>query len=201
MKKQCFLGIALMTMLSLNACSVRNVTRGMSEGEHYDAVITVKGNSAAPADKQTAEVSEQIVDLDAGSGNEPAQQLEQLRSLLLKSDEEAAGMFGGGEENRTADGRILVGRNYETQLFGTDAQLYTSYDENQKVGMVFAEFPDGDARQFRKLLTEIAGMEPEVPEEAEGAGWRWNFEDCTVTLYEIYGTLSMDLVPAYEKQQ
>lgn len=193
MKKQIFSGIALAVMFSLSACSVRHVTSGMGEGEHYDAVISVKGNSAAQANPQGVE--------DAGQIPGEAQQLEQLLSLLSKEDKEAAVMFGGGRENRTADGSVLIGRSYETEIFGNAAHLYTSYDEGGRVGMIFLEIPDGDAAYFLETLSEITGTKPEVLEETEGSGWQWQLKDCTLTLYEIEGVVSMDLVPAYTMQR
>lgn len=74
----------------LNACSVHNVTKGMEDGERYDAVISVKGDAA----KQESAL---------------AQQLKELRNMPGKTDEEAAVLYGGGAENRTADQRLLVG--------------------------------------------------------------------------------------------
>lgn len=201
MKKQGLLWIALAVTVFLSACSVRNVTRGMEEGEHYDAVISVKGNSDAqevlPEEAgPTSQVSKETQpEKEALTENED--QLGQLRRLLGKSDEETADMFGGGEENRTADGSVLVGRNYETELFETTVHLYTSYDENRRVGMIFLEAVNGEAEHFLELLTETMGTAPEVLEETEGSGWQWQLPDCVITLYEIEGTVSMDLIPAF----
>lgn len=197
MKKQKIIWIALAVLIFLNACGVRNVTRGMEEGEHYDAVISVKGNSAAPADEEAETAPADLGSQSTGEPSEEKKQLEQLQAMLGREDEEAAGMLGGGEENRTADGSILVGRSYETELFGKAAHLYTSYDENGYVGMIFLEIAEGDAGQFLEILKEITGMEPEVPKDEEETGWRWQLQGCVLTLYEIEGMVSMDLVPVY----
>lgn len=182
-------------LLVLNACSVRNVTRGMEDGEHYDAVISVKGAGKTDAADEGAEQLE--TETDRGSGqdlSETARQLKELREMLGKTDEEAAALFGGGEENWTADKSILVGRNYEAGLFETEACIYTSYDENQTVGMIFVEMPDGDAGQLLKQIETALGQAPEE-ENADGEkSWQWQMEDCVITLYEIEGTVSMDLV-------
>ena len=88
----------------LGGCTPRNVTKGMEQGEAYDAVISVKGKQ-----EKTQEMLSDRVASDS-------KQLLELAGLLGRTDEEAAGLLGGGTENRTEDGELLVGRDYETEF-------------------------------------------------------------------------------------
>lgn len=177
MKKITVLCLACVLLLFLSACSVHNVTKGMEDGERYDAVISVKGDAA----KQESAL---------------AQQLKELRDMLGKTDEEAIALYGGGAENWTADQSLLVGRNYEVRLFETDVCIYTSYDEDGTVGMIFVEMQDGSAEQLFREMEAALGQAQTAESDEEEKSWQWQLEDCVITLYEIEGTVSIDLVKA-----
>lgn len=196
MKKVTALCLICSMLLVLSACSVHNVTKGMEDGEYYDAVISVKGAGEAADEAQEQLTTETDKRTDGGDLSAAGQQLNELREMIGKTDEEAAALYGGGEENWTADRSLLVGRNYEAHLFGTDVCIYTSYDEGGTVGMIFIEVQDGDAEQLCLQIEEVLGGTPEEETVEEGKSWQWQLEDCVITLYEIEGTVSIDLVKA-----
>lgn len=173
-------------LLFTGGCSVRNVTPGMGVGEAYDAVISVKGKDA-PADASGAYEEEETI--------RDTKDLESLRALLGKTDEEAAGLLGGGEENRTADGSLLIGRNYTAAFFGEECRIYTSYDENGAVFMALVQLPGEDAQKWQARLDAVTGKQAAFSEtEEEGKRFQWQYEGCLVTLYEAEGAVSLDIM-------
>ena len=68
--------------------------------------------------------------VEAGTG------LSDLAALLGMADEDTAGLFGGGEENWTADGSYYIGRNYETEMHGEPVTVHTSCGDDGTVESV-----------------------------------------------------------------
>ncbi len=173
-------------LLFTGGCSVRNVTPGMAEGEKYDAVISVKGKDAEPDAAGT--LAEESADRDR-------EDLAGLRMLLGKTDEEAAGLLGGGTENRTADGSLLVGRNYSAKFFGEECSIYTSYDEKGAVFMALVQLPGGLGQEWKARLEAVTGKQAVSEEtEEEGQSFQWSYEGCLVTLYAAEGAVSLDIM-------
>lgn len=175
MRKTVIFCLIYLILSGLTGCTVKNVSRGQAEGEVYDAVISVKGNGT--------DVMKQLHG-----------QLTSLTELVGKDDETAAGLLGGGEENRTEDGAVLVGRNYRTELFGQECSVYTSYDEAALVSMVVAELPGEDAADYEKQLSNLFG-EATISEDAETEekSWYWENGGYRFTLYESDGAVSLDV--------
>lgn len=170
------LALLCLTALGAGGCRARNVTSGMAEGEAYDAVITVHGRTEAAREEE------------AGLGD--------LIALLGKTDEEAAGLLGGGEENRTADESHLVGRIYRTALFGTACSVYTSYGENGAVEMAVIRFETDDAQGCKQEMERLLGDGTPMPEEEMpegGQGWRWSVEGIGLTLCGAGDSVSLDI--------
>ena len=146
----------VLTAALLGGCTPRNVTKGMAEGEAYDAVISVKGKQEEGAPEAEALDSDKVASeaetLDPDKADSDSGELLALAGLLGKTDDEAAEAFGGGEENRTEDGKALVGRSYETTLFGKACSVHTSYDDNGLVWLVLAEPRELAAQELRKKL-------------------------------------------------
>lgn len=175
--------IACALVLMLSGCTARNVTRGMGEGEHYDAVISVKGKGSAAAEA----ASESLFG-----------QLKALTELVGKTDEEACQMLGGGEENRTADGALLVGRNYQTVLFEQTCNVYTSYDEAGMVSLVVAELNGQEAETYGRQLEALFGeARASEDEELEEKSWQWDDGGYRYTLNELEDAVSLDVGWAY----
>ena len=174
----------------LGGCTPRNVTKGMEQGEAYDAVISVKGKQ-----EKTQETLSDRVASDSA-------QLLELAELLGKTDEEAAGLLGGGAENRTEDGELLVGRDYETELFGKSCSVHTSYDDAGAVWLVLAEPQEADAGGLRERIEAVTGSEPEETLEEDDADFGktldWNWGGIGISLYESDGGVSISLSLAQE---
>lgn len=215
----CILFLVLTAAL-LGGCTPRNVTKGMAEGEAYDAVISVKGKQEEGA--QEAALEAEAVDpdkadseaetLDPDKTASDSGELLALAGLLGKTDDEAAEAFGGGEENRTEDGKALVGRSYETTLFGKACSVHTSYDDNGLVWLVLAEPRELAAQELRERICAVTGSRPEealekMPEETleetleetgesgtdSGKTSDWNWGGIGISLYEADGGVSLSL--------
>lgn len=168
---------------SCSACSVYNVTAGMGEGEHYDAVISVKGREESSTEEMTAQT-----DRDRA-------QLEVLMELFGKKDEQAANMLDGGSENRTADGSWLVGRIYQAQLFDETCSVYTSYDEKGEVFLVLAQMTGAEAEKYLSGMEDMTGTQGKLQEDEEGdRRWQWEYGDYLITLYDTKGHMSLDII-------
>lgn len=210
----------VLTAALLGGCTPRNVTKGMAEGEAYDAVISVKGKQEEGA--QEAALEAEAVDpdkadseaetLDPDKTASDSGELLALAGLLGKTDDEAAEAFGGGEENRTEDGKALVGRSYETTLFGKACSVHTSYDDNGLVWLVLAEPRELAAQELRERICAVTGSRPEealekMPEETleetleetgesgtdSGKTSDWNWGGIGISLYEADGGVSLSL--------
>lgn len=206
----------VLTAALLGGCTPRNVTKGMAEGEAYDAVISVKGKQEEAA--QEAALEAEAVDpdkadseaetLDPDKTASDSGELLALAGLLGKTDGEAAGAFGGGEENRTEDGKALVGRSYETMLFGKACSVHTSYDDNGLVWLVLAEPRELAAEELRERICAVTGSRPEealekMPEETleetgesgtdSGKTSDWSWGGIGISLYEADGGVSLSL--------
>ena len=170
MIKKAGLLLALCLSLSLcSACQVRNVTKGMEEGEHYDAVIRVKS-----PDEEADSMS-----------REDQETLQTLYEMPGMTDEEAAGLLGGGEENRTEDGGQLIGRNYTVNLFGESCPFYTSYGQEQQVELAYAILPEGNLETYGALLVQVYGQaEIAVDEEDSPLEYLWQKDGKLVCLYQ-----------------
>lgn len=206
----------VLTAALLGGCTPRNVTKGMAEGEAYDAVISVKGKQEEAA--QEAALEAEAVDpdkadseaetLDPDKTASDSGELLALAGLLGKTDDQAAGAFGGGEENRTEDGKALVGRSYETTLFGKACSVHTSYDDNGLIWLVLAEPRELAAEELRERICAVTGSRPEealekMPEEIleetgesgtdSGKTSDWNWGGIGISLYEADGGVSLSL--------
>ena len=211
----CILFLVLTAAL-LGGCTPRNVTKGMAEGEAYDAVISVKGKQEEGAPEAEALDSDKVASeaetLDPDKTASDSGELLALAGLLGKTDDEAAEAFGGGEENRTEDGKALVGRSYETTLFGKACSVHTSYDDNGLVWLVLAEPRELAAQELRERICAVTGGRPEealekMPEETleetlgetgesgtdSGKTSDWNWGGIGISLYEADGGVSLSL--------
>ena len=206
MKRAWIFALTCVMLLILNGCSAQNVTRGQADGEAYDAVVSVKGRkemSDSGENSRNAESLEETAEekhtLSVGSGDKTAleeleEQLMGLTKLVGKEDEAAAGLLGGGAENRTEDGAVLVGRIYQTMLFGQKCSVYTGYDEADLVSVVVAELPGSDAAEYEAMFTALFGSASIAEEEESGERSRyWENGGYRFTLYESDGALSLDV--------
>lgn len=182
-KKFAVLCLTGAVLFSGSACSAYNVTAGMGDGEHYDAVISVKGREEVTAEETMVQTAER-----------DRAQLEVLLELFGKTDEQAAKLLNGGTENRTADDSWLVGRIYTAQLFEEACSVYTSYDEKGEVFLVLAQLTGKEERYLTGMET-VTGAQGKLREDEEGdRRWQWEYGDYLITLYDTKGHLSLDIV-------
>lgn len=183
MKRAWIFALTCVMLLILNGCSAHNVTRGQAEGEAYDAVVSVKGRKEMSDSRENSRNAESL-----------EEQLMELTKLVGKEDEAVAGLLGGGAENRTEDGTVLVGRIYQTVLFGQKCSVYTGYDEADLVSVVVAELPGSDAAEYETMFTALFGSASIAEEEESGERSRyWENGGYRFTLYESDGALSLDV--------
>lgn len=195
-----------LTAVLLGGCTPRNVTRGMAEGEAYDAVISVRGAqeetdaSEGVSDETAQEDVSGVSAVDLEQTASDSEELLALAGLLGKTDGEAAEAFGGGAENRTEDGEVLVGRSYETEFFGKACSVHTSYDDTGLVWLVTAEPKGTDSGELRDRIRAVTGSEPEEVTEETGEGREnpgktldWNWEGIGVSLYEAEEGVSISI--------
>lgn len=179
--------LALVLVLACcSACQVRNVTKGMDEGEHYDAVISVKKQDSAAADQNSAAGDDAVAAM-AGQAlsAEDRSVLESILSMPGMTDAECAGVFDGGTENRTADGDYLIGRDYTVSLFGEDCALYISYGQAEAVDLAYVILPEGDVEAYAEKLSLLFGeAESYVGEDGEAAEWTWIKDGRMICLYQ-----------------
>lgn len=207
MRKTMFFCLIYLMLSGLTGCTVKNVSRGQAEGEAYDAVISIKGNGTGTKKSADADIHTEVLGETGSEAKalpvEPEDEaaMKQLRGQLIaltelvgEDDETAAGLLGGGEENRTEDEAVLVGRNYRTELFGQECSVYTSYDEAALVSMVVAELPGENAADYEKLLSNLFGEATASDDaETEEKSWYWENGGYRFTLYESDGAVSLDV--------
>lgn len=175
----------------MSACQVQNVTAGMGEGERYDAVVAVRSGSVL----ETGEPQE----AEQGALLLLKEEFDAVTALLGKTDTEAAKMLGGGSESRTEDGNILVGRSYQTALFGKECFVTTSYGSDGTVEMVFAAFSGAELAECVEQLSELLGTQGQMQgvEESADAGealsWTWKVGSYAISMYEVEGVISLDI--------
>lgn len=183
-KKTVILAVLLFILMCCSACQIRNVTRGMEEGEHYDAVISIKKQDDS---ESCAEDSGQEDGLNWGYelGQEDMAVLQTMYSMPGMTDAEASGLLGGGKENCTADQSYLIGRNYQVSLFGESCAFYTSYGSKDTVELAYVILPDGVISRYGELLEQIYGKaEVSLNDAGEPVEWIWQKEGKMIWLYQ-----------------
>lgn len=101
--------------------------------------------------EETSVQEETMVEKEEETGDEATWNT--LISMIGKSDEETAEMLNGGEQNVTEDG-ILIGRIFETKLFGEPVTAGTLCDENSLVTTVTMQLAEPDAETYSGMLRE-----------------------------------------------
>ncbi len=122
--------------------------------------------------------------------------LSECFSLIGMDDARSAGVLGGGEQNIAADGETLIGRIYETELFGETVKPGTSYGADGKVTSVSIYLSDPDGEVYLEQLTGLYG-EPTGESDGtseSGSTWLcWDMDGIRLTLYQSYGLCSLEI--------
>lgn len=127
---------------------------------------------------------------------------ETLESLLGLRDEEAAGYFGGGEENWTADKSFLIGRIYHISLFDTPVNIYTTYLDDNTVASVSVWVTDGtrqvaedEVNTWVERVSQYAGAEPVCDDTTSEGGsriWKWTKDDVRMDLHWLGDVVTIE---------
>lgn len=179
MKKSVVLLTALMIGASLTACSPE---------------------TSFPSSQASAESLEEAPEPAS------ADDLSQLTALPGMKDEDTAGLFGGGEENWSADRAFFIGRIFHISLYGQPAVLHTTCDQDNVVSSVSVWLADENAPasqedidEWVKRINAFTGTEASCDDTASEGGslvWRWTADKMAFSLYHTGDILSLSIVPA-----
>lgn len=119
----------------------------------------------------------------------------ELAEILGKSDDEVKDLFGGGTENKTEDGTVLLGRSYETELNGKAVTLETVYDDNNTVSGISITFKDASIDEAKTMFTKSFGEPETIDETAEmdSKYFKWTKDNAEIVLNESYGMTSAQM--------
>lgn len=145
-----------------------------------------QAKAAAPQTREAASVS-----------------ISEIAVLLGMKDADTAPLFGGGEENWSADGAFYLGRHYAFTLEGQAVTMDTSCDENKTVTMLSVWISDGEreveeeeVRHWLTLLTDYTGTEAVYDGDSSEVGsrnWTWDLGDRVVTLSLLENILTVSM--------
>lgn len=113
---------------------------------------------------------------------------DELVALLGKNDEEAAGMLSGGTENKSADGELLIGRIYTSEIFGEKISVNTLYDDKNMVNMVSFEVSGKGTEEYIEKLNGLTGQTASsdtATTESGAISSTWKMDGKIITLYEM----------------
>ena len=131
--------------------------------------------AATQAESQVQSQEETVAESQENVQAEPQEQAEESQSAQLKDvaamvgmkDEETADLFGGGEENWTADKSFYIGRNYQVDLYGDTYKVFTTCGEDKTVESVSIwivggerQVTDEEAKEWENRVTDMMGAEP-----------------------------------------
>ncbi|MDD3346675.1 hypothetical protein [Oscillibacter sp.] len=178
MKKSLLLALSALTLsaLVLTGCGKQNTPV-------QTPPVTAPGETVPGTSDETGDQSAQGAPLMA------------VAEMLGKSDEEVKDLFGGGSENMTEDGSVLLGRAYATTLDENAVTLETVYAEDQTVSSVSASFTDRTADEVKAILTDVFG-EPEVVDQTQAMDTKtltWTKDQVSITMNESYGMPAVEL--------
>lgn len=117
--------------------------------------------------------------------------------ILGLDDEKSKEYFNGGEENRTSDGTILIGRIYEVELFEIKTQLSTMYDNDGIINSIIINLGEEERDPILSKMIDLLGEADEINDEPSESGstyHMWNKDGKLLYLYEGYGTLDIQLI-------
>ena len=124
--------------------------------------------------------------------------LSDLASMLGKTDEEAKDLYNGGTENKSEDGKTVLGRTYQTKLDGQEAGLETVYTDKGKVGSVAVTFKSLSPEQVKELVTKAFG-EPKATDDSQELDTKyltWNQGSAVITMNESFGMATVNFTLA-----
>lgn len=165
------------------------------------SVLTLSAVLLTGCGKKSPAVTTPPVSAAPTATTQPAEQGDSIMSvaeLVGKTDEEAKELFGGGSENKTEDGSVLLGRSYTVELDGKAAVIETIYTEDLKVSAATVTFDNATAPDVESIITAACGEPTKVSEQEniEASYLRWTKDGIAVSLYDSYGMVSVEFTQA-----
>lgn len=174
MKKQ--LGIVLLCCMGiLAACTPSN-----------KETVKQTGNQTEAASSQSmAETEAQVSETTADTQEQSISTYREIAELLGSEDNDIKDSFGGGMENKTEDGSVLIAREYKTMFKGEEVALFAMYGDNKKVNAVQVVLPGKDSKKYKDDISKELGMEAEDggSMESGNAAATWSVDGVMYTLF------------------
>ncbi len=159
-------------------------------------------SSAVQTETVQASTAEETENTGETENTEEVIGLKDLADLLGMKDEETAEMFGGGEENWTADHSFYIGRIFEVGLYGENYQMYTTCGEDGTVESVALWIVSGErdvteeeAEEWTGRITDMMGTEPinaEGVSEGGSKNRRWIADGKNVSMNQMKDILTIN---------
>lgn len=198
MKKK--LGIILLCSFGIiTACAPKNqVSDTMVQTEavkESSKAENVKSETTKPETPET-QISKGEAENETMAEEKAFDTYEAFSKLLGTSDEAVKDSYGGGKENKTEDGTILIGREYQTFFKGEPINMSTMYDDAEKVMLVQVFLPSKDSENYKDELSLELNTEPEVPAKGEsgGSATNWNKDGIQYTLHKSAGETILEII-------
>ncbi len=177
---------SLMSVLLLMGCASSNA---VADSENMQ-VLEAKSSQSQP------NAADATTENDIGA----------VTALLGQLDKDTENLFGGGEENWTADQSTYIGRIFQTDLSGKPVTIYTSCGADNKVNSVSIWFTDGSEQVTEEQITfwkdqiiQYTQVELEdrgISEESGTHTWRSQAQGNFYTLRLLGDILTLDINPA-----
>ena len=180
------------------------------EPEETKEQTAAETTEQTPAETQGETAAESQENVQA----EPQEQAEESQSAQLKDvaamvgmkDEETADLFGGGEENWTADKSFYIGRNYQVDLYGDTYKVFTTCGEDKTVESVSIwivggerQVTDEEAKEWENRVTDMMGAEPTKDagvSEGGSKNTRWTADGMAAGMNQMADILTISFQPA-----
>lgn len=196
-KKICIAMMVSCMILTATACGRKDSVQDVPEST-MESTIQANPTESMVTESQTAAGTAAA---ETSMNDKKEASLDDLSQMLGKTDEEAKDLLGGGTENKAIDNALLIGRDYESALFGKNAVIHTMYDDNGKIDMVQAELADFDISDCQKALSQATDTTMEEIDNGESGQSRgqWSYDGKLIRLYQVENTSTITIelqVPA-----
>ena len=170
--------------------------------------------AAVRAESQVQSQEETVAESQENVQAEPQEQAEESQSAQLKDvaamvgmkEEETADLFGGGEENWTADKSFYIGRNYQVDLYGDTYKVFTTCGEDKTVESFSIwivggerQVTDEEAKEWENRVTDMMGAEPTKDADVSEGGsknTRWTADGMAAGMNQMADILTISFQPA-----
>ena len=158
------------------------------------------------AEAVLTEVKAAGMDTEADENESGRELLQAMMKLPGMKDKETAGLFGGGEENWTADKSFYIGRNYQVDLYGDTYKVFTTCGEDKTVESVSIwivggerQVTDEEAKEWENRVTDMMGAEPTKDADVSEGGsknTRWTADGMAAGMNQMADILTISFQPA-----